>query len=228
MASKINAMTDLAFFSKYGEANRAVDFLDEPADVAASKIFALYQRHAGGVCSVVEREIGAQAGLIREGSLSADCLLSLIAGQSAVHLTHSQAPTPAKISVKVTEPIYIAIDDKKVVLQGLGELKGVSVDIFKALAGPFREARETELLPQNYRFLPTKELLKLLHVEDEEILRKRVQRCREQISDLATKASTDPFDVNAVIESNSWHGYRLNPDNVQIIAFSELATEAGS
>jgi hypothetical protein len=73
MASTINTMTDLAFFSKYGEANRAVDFLDAPTDEAAGKIFGLYRRHAAGISDVADREIAAQAAAIREGSLSPDC-----------------------------------------------------------------------------------------------------------------------------------------------------------
>jgi hypothetical protein len=222
MASEINTMTDLTFFSKYGEANRALDFFDEPADIAASKIFALYQRHAAGVCDVVEREIAAKARLIREGSLPADCLLSLVAGQSARSLAGAVTSALTIRSADMVQSIRVAVDEGKVVIPGLGELKGISIQILKALAGPYREGREAELQPQNYRFMPTKELLKLLGIEEEEILRKRVQRCRREISNLAIAAGREPFDVNAVIESHNWRGYRLNPDNVQIIALSEL------
>jgi hypothetical protein len=222
MASEINIMTDLTFFSKYGEANRALDFFDEPADIAASKIFALYQRHAAGVCEVVEREIAAKARLIREGSLPADCLLSLVAAQSARSLAGAVTSALTIPSADMAQSIRIAVDGDKVVIQGLGELKGVSIQILKALAGPYREAREAELQSQNYRFMPTKELLKLLGIEEEEILRKRVQRCRREISNLAIAAGRELFDVNAVIESHNWRGYRLNPDNVQIVAMSEI------
>ena len=228
MASTINTMTDLAFFSKYGEANRAVDFLDAPADEAASKIFGLYRRHAVGICDVVDREIAAQAGAIREGSLSPDCLISLIAGQSASGALYPASLAPIIARAESGKPIRIAIHGKslKIVLEGIGELKGVSAAVVKALAVPFRQARGEELLPENYPFVKTKKLLKLLDIEEEETLRKRVHRCREQISKLVINAGRQPPDVNAVIESNNWHGYRLNPDTCRSLRFPRLSAEA--
>jgi hypothetical protein len=104
----------------------------------------------------------------------------------------------------------------------MGDLKGASAALVKALAAVFRQARKEELLPENYPYVKTKELLKLLDIKDEETLRKRVHRCREQISKLVIDAGREPPDVNAVIESNNWHGYRLNPDAVQIVALSEI------
>jgi hypothetical protein len=224
MASTINTMTDLAFFSKYGEAYRAVDFLDAPVDETASKIFALYRRHAAGVCDVTDREIAAQAAAIREGSLSPDCLLSLIASQTASSASYSesQVPTIARASSRVSIRIALYEDASEIVLDGIGELKGASAAVIKALADPFRRAREKELLPEHYPFTETRDLLKLQKIESEEALRRRIQRCRDQITKLAIEAGGELLDVNAVIESSPWHGYRLNPDNVQIVALSEI------
>jgi hypothetical protein len=47
-ASDIDRMNELAFFSRYGEASRAVRFFSETASEAGQKIFELHKRHARG------------------------------------------------------------------------------------------------------------------------------------------------------------------------------------
>ena len=82
-SSLINDMADVAFFARYGEASRIVDFFDEPADEVARRILDLHRRQAAGVCGVSDDAISVHAGELRGGSLSEDCLLRLIVGQDA-------------------------------------------------------------------------------------------------------------------------------------------------
>jgi hypothetical protein len=47
-------------------------------------------------------------------------------------------------------------------------------------------------------------------------------RCREQIKTLAQNAGDPLPTTHAVIENLQRHGYRLNPDQVRIVALSEI------
>jgi 7-cyano-7-deazaguanine synthase in queuosine biosynthesis len=79
-ASDIKQMTDVEFFSRYGEASRAVGFFEEPPGTVAKRIFDLQRRHAAAVCRIFDQATSAHAAALREGRLPRSCLLSLILG----------------------------------------------------------------------------------------------------------------------------------------------------
>lgn len=68
-ASDVNQMADVAFFSRYGEASRAIGFFPQPASTVAESIFDLHRRHAAAVCRVFEQAISSHAADLRRGSL---------------------------------------------------------------------------------------------------------------------------------------------------------------
>jgi hypothetical protein len=110
-ASRIRQMEDAAFFARYGEASRIVGYFSEPADRVAGRVFDLYGRHASAVCRVFDEAIAAHASALREGSLPADCLLSLVVGQ---HGDSSTYPPPSAEPEQVTAigaDIRLAIDE---------------------------------------------------------------------------------------------------------------------
>jgi hypothetical protein len=80
-ASAVNRMTNIAFFTRYGETSRIVGFFQEPSDTVAERIFGLYRRHAVAVCRVFDKAITTNASKLGEGSLHAESLLSLVVGQ---------------------------------------------------------------------------------------------------------------------------------------------------
>jgi hypothetical protein len=80
-ASAVNRVTDVAFFTHYGETSRVVGFFQEPSNTVAERIFGLYRRHAAAVCRVFDKAIMTNASKMREGSLHAESLLSLVLGQ---------------------------------------------------------------------------------------------------------------------------------------------------
>ena len=71
-------MTDVEFFAHYGETSRIVGFFQEPANTVAGRILGLHRRHATAICHVFDNAISANRSKMREGSLPADCLLSLV------------------------------------------------------------------------------------------------------------------------------------------------------
>jgi hypothetical protein len=80
---------------------------------------------------------------------------------------------------------------KRVVFERWGEIEGVSAELLIALVAPFREARECELAPEEYPYLTKEKLARQLNYESDEVLCRRVSRCRNAINKLSIKAG-DP------------------------------------
>jgi Queuosine biosynthesis protein QueC len=224
-ASIINQLSDVAFFRQYGETSRILGFFQEPANTVAGRIFRLYRRHAASTCSVFDKAIEANASKIREGTLPANCLLSLIVGQRGEGSIYPLPRIAPKQAVAGAPQIRIAIDEggTRVVFARWGEIKGASAELIIALAEPFREATRKELAPERYPFLDTSNLMRQINCETEEVLRRRILRCRKKINQLSTDAGDDE-PPDAVIESIQRHGYRLNPDRVRLVAMSQLSS----
>ena len=174
-ASNINQMTDIAFFAHYGEPSRVVAFFPEPVDTSA-RIFELHKRHAATICRVFDGATKSHASKLREGSLPANCLLSLVVSQREGGAIY---PTPVGVSgqpVIVGEEIRIAIDAgrRRVLVNQWGELDGVSAELIIALSEPFRRAVREERSPEHYPFTPSANLARHTRCESNETLRRRI------------------------------------------------------
>jgi hypothetical protein len=219
-ASKIGQMTDIDFFAQFGETSRIVSNFDEPAETVARRIYELHRRHAAAVCRVFDAGVDANKADIRNGSLPPDCLVSLVVGQRS-EVTSYPAPASApKIAEAPLQEIRMSIDEvgKRVVFKRWGEMRGAGAELLITLAAPFREAREAEVAPEKYPYLPTQKLEHQLKCESDEVLRRRVNRCRNAINKLAVEAGDPELPIDAVIENSPWHGYRLSPDRVKLVA----------
>jgi 7-cyano-7-deazaguanine synthase in queuosine biosynthesis len=224
-ASNVNQMTDVAFFAHYGETSRVVGFFPEPADAVGSRIFDLYRRHAATICQVFDEAVRLHAPMLREGSLPANSLLSLVVsqreGESPYPLPSGVPALPATLG----REIRIAIDTsrKRVVFDRWGEMTGVIASLIIALTEPFSQALRDERAPERYPYTAASILLSRTKCGDGDTLRRRIKRCRGRIAALAKKAGDPPLSSDAVIENLQWHGYRLNPDRIRIVALSELS-----
>jgi hypothetical protein len=156
-------------------------------------------------------------------NLPADCLLSLVVSQRN---GGSSYPALRSASEQVTlgPGIWMAMDaeQKRVMLNGWGELSGVHASLIIALAAPFRRAVRDELAPEHYPFTKASELMRRTNCSADETLRRRILRCRSQIADVAKNVGSSPPSLDAAIENNPWRGYRLNPDRIRLVAPSEL------
>ena len=218
-ASKINQMTDIDFFSHYGETSRIVSHFDEPAEMVARRIYELYQRHAAAICRVFDAGVDANKADIRNGSLPPDCLVSLIIGQRSEVTSYPASASGPKMAAAPLQEIRISIDEvgKRVIFERWGEMKGVGAKLLIALAASFRSAQKSKLALENYPYLPTQTLARQLKCESE-ILRRQVLRFRNEIKRRSAETGDPELPIDAIIESNQWHGYRLNPDRVKLIA----------
>lgn len=223
-ATGIDRMTEVAFFAQYGEISRVVRHYPDPADVVAQRIFDLHKRHASAVCRIFDEATRNHAAALRQGDLPVDCLLGLIVGRDALEGSY---PTPVRGSQPAPLPerdIRIAIDEagKRVEFDGWGEIRGVGAMLLIALAASFRQALTDERAPENYPYRSTSVLMRQTDCTSDELFRRRVQRCRIKIANLAVSAGVAAPVLDAVIENSQWHGYRLNPDRIRIVAISEL------
>jgi 7-cyano-7-deazaguanine synthase in queuosine biosynthesis len=224
-ATRISRMEDVAFFAQYGEVSRIVGYFTEPADAVAGRVLDLQRRHAATVCQVFDSAVSAHAGAFREGSLSASCLLSLIVrrdgGAAADYPVQSREPEEV-VAGDAEIQIALDIDRSCVAFAEWGEIKGASAKLLLALAEPFRAATREERRREAYPFTAAGVLAGQINCESDETLRRRVFRCRKAITKLAADAGAAPPSDDAVIENQLWHGYRLNPDRIRIVALSEL------
>jgi hypothetical protein len=186
----------------------------------------LYRRHAKAVCSVFDEAIRANASKMREGNLPADCLLSLVVSGGGESLAYAPTSAAPERPSSPDPEIRISIDEtaKRVIFGEWGDIRGVGAALIMALAAPFRYARENELPPERYPFLKPSKLIDQLSIGSHEALRRRVFRCRNAINKLAKDAGDAIPSGDAVIESVQWHGYRLNPDRVRLVALPSEAT----
>jgi hypothetical protein len=218
-------MTDVEFFAHYGETGRIVSFFQEPATTVARRLLNLHRRHATAVRKVFNNGIQANGAQIWNGSLPADCLISLVVGQGGGDASY---PAPSRAAEPVGAPakeIRMSIDavGKRVIFERWGEMKGANAELLIALTEPFRDATRKELARECYPFLKTSKLMRKIKCASDEVFRQRVRRCRNAIKKLARGAGDAEPLFDAVMENSQWHGYRLNPDRVRLVALSELS-----
>jgi hypothetical protein len=196
-----------------------VSHFNEPAGTAARRIFELHRRHAAAVCRVFDAGVDANKANIRNGSLLPDCLLCLVVGQRSEDTSYPSSTRTPTLAETPLQEIRMSVDEvgKRVVFEEWGEIKGVGAELLIALAALFRQARERELAPEEYPYLNKDKLMRELNCGSA-MLRRRVLRCRNEIHKLAKSADDHNVPMNAVIESSPWHGYRLNPDRVRLVA----------
>jgi hypothetical protein len=158
-------MTEVDFFAHYGESSRVLSFFHEPANTVARLIFGLYQRHAAAVRKVFNDGVKANEANIWNGRLTADCLISLIVGQSGEGASYPTSISTTKPAEVTAQEIRMSIDEigKRVMFERWGEITGVGAELLIALAAPFREARQNELHPERYPYLRTQKLAHIIH-----------------------------------------------------------------
>ena len=233
--SKVEVMSDRAFFATFGEAARVYRYLSDPAAVVGEKIYDLYKRHAANVCRVLDEQIANNAPLIRGNKLPASCLLMIATSQRSGQVGRRTVAALTDTGLegdhdgiekggRVRGPeILLAFDEvgRRLVIDGLGEILGASFELLDALRAAFRNARGAELRPEKYPFVKSIDLANALSL-DESSMRKRVSRFRTEMMGLCNAICRPPLSEDAVVENLPWHGYRLNPFRVRLVALSEL------
>jgi hypothetical protein len=174
---------------------------------------------------VFDEAIKTNAAKMREGSVPADCLLSLVVAQGSEGSSYVAPSSALEQPRAATSEIRMSIDEdgKRVIFERWGEMKGANAQLLIVLTEPFRDATRKELAPERYPFLQKSNLIRQIECRSDEVLRRRILRCRNKIKKIAKEAGGIELSIDAVIETSQWHGYRLNPDRVRLVALSELS-----
>lgn len=221
----IRDMSDIAFFTRYGETSRIVASFPEQANTVASRIFDLHKRHASVVCHMFDEAVSTNASALREGILPSTCLISLVIGHRQGEAAYPERCSAREPDVKPDREIRIGIpeNNKSVIFDRWGRLTGASAKFLIALAGPHEKAVKEKRAPERYSFTKTWDLVDAVGAGTDETLRRRVNRCRKAIGVLAKTAGESPPSLDAVIENDPRRGYRLNPTSVRLVSTTEVA-----
>lgn len=98
-AKRVKCMSDMAFFTEFGEVHRVIQNIKGMnADEAATRILALYKRHATEVVDVITQGIRDHAKAITDGKVPSTCLLILaLPDEYKRPATFVEAPTIPKL-----------------------------------------------------------------------------------------------------------------------------------
>jgi hypothetical protein len=217
-ATRIEQMTEAAFFESFGELFRAVNYLDEPSAAAGRKLLDLHKRHAANVCEVIDRAIGEHASALRLDQLPESCLVRLAlprAGKAAREQSLARAARGTERPDIQTE-LRIAFDSarRQVLLDNAAALKGASYELLNALRPCYERAQRDGLLPEAYPYTSAGKLAEALNL-DQPTLRKRLDRLRKALAAFG-------FGPDELIENLPWRGYRISPQ-VRIVAAVHLS-----
>ena len=233
-AREMHQLDDIAFVGRFGghlaRAANAVHGMT--ADQVVRSAIDLHRRHGAAVVGVLEHAIQAAALELAEGTLPDSCLLRMAAGgvdssrRPLVRDRTEVAPTDPRFGIAeppVTAEICLAVDQerKQVLVRGIPALKGpAAFALLGHLARQYEQDRNQGRAPENHAFIESGDLCGRLNTDDD-ALRSRVLRVRRKIAQAFDSHAGLPLRNNAVIESRSWKGYRLNP-SVRVVAPSEI------
>jgi 7-cyano-7-deazaguanine synthase in queuosine biosynthesis len=234
-AREFVGLTEAGFINRFGGhvARAAGCFADLTADGVMQKAVLLHQRYGQAVRSVLEMGFKTHARALADGSLPDSCLLRLI-GDSGSRVADSATrdPTETDSSRRLpgdgrdflrTSEIRLALDrvKRQVVIGGIEPIGGPGAFALAAeLVDAYEKDRSEGLAPENYQYLRSLHLTKVLSIT-EQGLRRRVMRFRKGVADSFARHFGLPLAGDAVIQNRHWKGYRLNP-TIRVLALDQI------
>jgi hypothetical protein len=94
LVDRVERMGEAEFFCHFGEAARALPYLDLPPRVAASRVYELYRKHARDVTGVLNRAIVNNVDAVRRRELPRGGLLRLVYEDAGEHDRPAEEPRP--------------------------------------------------------------------------------------------------------------------------------------
>ena len=233
-ALEFRRLSDADFATRFaGEfAWLTTSFPDEsPSDVARSFID-MFRRHGEVVRSIFTQAAADRSGDLIDRTLPDSCLLTIAISAPGIELddafirpaTQTDFPDAANDAIDHDGPILLAVDNlqKRILVAGIGAFSApAEYRIMSALAKLFREDREAELAPENFRTLSAAELAETASSAGDQCGRKMISRLRAKISEDYQELYRIPLAPDAVIENVRGRGYRINP-SVRIVSASQL------
>jgi len=216
-------LSHAAFFGRYPEALRMLRAMDGSPEENAIKVYELHRRHGQEVREIVDAELIKYAPLKARRSLPPSCLISLLQspfGEPVVRLDHAETePAPAAFAQSKlgglnapSRPIQFSIDRsrRRVTLAGVIEFRGKIYQLLAELLSQFLGDLGSDRPGDDFTYVSSHALCKNLGVQDHS-LRQLIVRLRKKLASEFTSALGVAIAADDVVQTDRWHGYRLNP-----------------
>jgi len=224
-ARKARDMTTCDLLVQFPEVARALALLGCPEAEAVRRLHELHHRHGEQIVSVMSAAARQHAEDLVMRRLDAGSLLVMSVGSEAGAGDDVPARRLPESATNVGM-IMIAFGSHKghptVWVAGVGLLKGVGVEVMRALRAPHEQDIAAGRMPENFAFVPSVTLVRDLGLDSEEVLRRRIKRLRDNFDKLMGQAGFPAPDISDLIESQPRQGYRINPTRVRIVSWSEV------
>jgi len=232
-ARELVAMTDMGFIGRFGGllARVASAYTDLSADQVMQKAIVLHKRHGNGIVSALENGFKSHAHALAQGTLPDSCLLRLVGAietstiRDPVEMDHANERRDDR-DFRRTSEILLALNSTKLslVVAGIEPIRGeATFALTEILVEAHERDRSTGLAPENHRYVSTRTLTKTLGAS-ELALRRRVERLRRKVAESYEKRFGLVLAGDALIQSRSWQGYRLNP-YVRVVREDQIVVE---
>ncbi len=191
----------------------AVGHLENPPQTALSMITELLRRHGTCVSDVLRKTLtGRSSSSFAEGSLPR------LFGDAQRQVLLPTIETP-KLPSEKTQTILVEIDEarRQVVIEGrITFARNATADLLTELAKAFLEGAGQGLQPLDFPLIRAADLAKLLTLENEEAVRRRILNARKVLDGRFAASGLALVTGLELIENVPWHGYRLNPELVKV------------
>jgi len=193
-----------------------VRHLDDEPEVALERIVELHKRHGAAVSEVIDAALNS----VGASPVEPNSLLALYRADQLVggHPSELSSPPPAPSSEDASRTWTIRLDRQKRValIDGVGEIRNTGFKVLNTLAEKHLEAKGMGLEPEDFPFSKASKLQSIWGLKNEDNVRKRISLLRRILGALCTEIGYPPPEESEIVETQAWHGYRLNPDHVTI------------
>lgn len=230
-------LSDTAFVTKYAaELGWIVAGLPQlnPNDVGRQFI-EIFRRQGSAVNAMFVQAIKDHAEDLLHCRVSPDSLLRMVFSDATMQL--DRTPILAAAAPQPSPPVHtgaddrvasskilVAVDDvrKRIVIENIASIGGATeYRLMSELITVFKEDRNSDRAPKNFRTMTSEALADALSA-DEWLVRKTVSRVRQKIKKEYQKLHQENRRLDHIIQNVHGKGYRLNPENVQIVDPSEI------
>lgn len=213
-ARRMNLLNEMNLEGLFPAVASATQHLEAPHQTTRSMLAALLNRHGHMVTKVVTelKQSGAPE------ALTENCPLQL-ADQEEVQLLQKPYLVPEKQQPDLPTKVKLEFFCRRkiVKLGGAIELKNAQFETLLALSEIHLEAAGKGLELLDYPFIKAGRLTERLKLDNEDAVRRRIMRCRQQIRKSSATLGIPEQFCDELIENTQWHGYRLNPEMVHIV-----------
>ena len=213
-------------------------FPSQAPDETVRRAIDVFRRHGEEVGTIFRQAARDRADALIDGSLPESCLLRMVINSPATALDDTglvSGPPTASTEEEsadgslAPDEIFLALDEveKHVLIDNIAPLTSPGeYRIVSVLLKLFREDRQAELDPANYRTLSAAELAAEIGEGGDQNGRKAISRLRHKIDREHLELYGSAPGLEVVIETVKGKGYRLNP-SIRIVAPGQIRRGTG-